>query len=119
MELSGRTLRVAALAVLLRTPSTWSTGAIRRELEADGDRIAGPDPNKTLGDALGREARKGRAVRVSRGWYRAGSIPKTTAWRIRRWRFLLDRPDPRWVDGAWLIPERNRCLKDPMWPGEP
>jgi hypothetical protein len=51
-------------------------------VEADGFRLAGR-PGKTASDALRSEIGRGRVVRVGRGRYTAGSIPRQTKSRIR------------------------------------
>lgn len=40
-------------------------------------------PSKVVSDALRWEVRRGRAVRVARSVYRAGSMPRSTEWWIR------------------------------------
>jgi len=52
-------------------------------VEALGLSIPGRS-SKTVSDALRWEVRKGRAVRLERSRYRAGSIPRSTEWWIRK-----------------------------------
>lgn len=40
--------------------------------------------SKTVSDSLRWEVRKGRVVRVDRSGYRAGSMPRSTEWWIRK-----------------------------------
>lgn len=42
-------------------------------------------PSKAVSDALRTEVSRGRVVRLSRGWYRAGSMPESTGRFLRRW----------------------------------
>lgn len=81
--LRGRALRSAALAILLREDRTMALAEIHRAIHLDGCRVGGANPVKRLADALGYEHRKGRAVRVERGYYRAGRIASSTARRYR------------------------------------
>ena len=80
--LHGLRLRHAALAVLLRAGRPLTIPVILAELSVRGQVPGGANPNKTLADALAVEVRRGRAVRIRRGLYAAGRIPRTTAWRI-------------------------------------
>ncbi len=86
MELYGRVLRHAILALLLSTRRPMSIESILRALESGGDYVGGAYPRKVLADALGHEVTRGRVLRVRRGWYRSGRVPKTTTWRAGRWR---------------------------------
>ena len=51
-------------------------------LEEEGFDL-GPRPSKAVSDALRREARWSRVVRISRDVYGPGVMPRSTAWRIR------------------------------------
>lgn len=53
------------------------------KVEAFGLPISGR-ASKTVSDSLRGEVRKGRVVRVERSRYRAGSMPRSTEWWIRR-----------------------------------
>lgn len=101
--LRGRSLREAALAVLLA--HAGAPVSIRETLEAfdrRGCEVMGGHPEKTLSDGLRYEMSKGRALRVSRGVYRINAMPRTTAWRIRRrWGLRC------WADARWH-PHRTR-----------
>ena len=87
-HLWGRHLRYASLAVLLRARRPMSVAELRGNLEGLGFDIIGHRPVKTLADALGHEAARGRVIRVDRGRYRIGTIPPrihaSVAWASRR-----------------------------------
>lgn len=80
---SGLVLR-SALVVLLaeaRRPMTVAAlcdGLVRLGLEVEGR------PSKAVSDALRWEVARGRVVRVARGSYQLGHLPRTTAWRMRQ-----------------------------------
>ncbi|HEX4867362.1 MAG TPA: hypothetical protein VFV32_07015 [Acidimicrobiales bacterium] len=89
MDLSagpGRPLRALELRHLL----TWhihqhGTLTVRQLiglLETDGFSTLGR-PSKAVSDALRWEVGRGRIVRMGRGRYAAGRVPRTTAGRIR------------------------------------
>lgn len=80
--LHGLKLRHAALAALLRVSRPLTVSQVLAELASCGHVPGGAHPNKTLADALAVEVRRGRAVRLRRGLYGVGRIPRTTAWRI-------------------------------------
>jgi hypothetical protein len=87
----GRSLRHAALVVLLRSGVPRSPTAVLRQLEAAGYSVAGENPVKTVADALGYEVRIGRLRRPCRGQYAIGALPKVTAHRVRRrWQEATD-----------------------------
>jgi hypothetical protein len=44
----------------------------------------GAASNKSVSDLLRTKISRGRVVRVSRGVYRVGSVPRSTAWHIQR-----------------------------------
>jgi hypothetical protein len=96
LELRGRTLRHAALAVLLRARRPLTLPEIHRALHVGGYAIAGSTPVKTLADALGYEHSRGRARRVRRGVYELGEL---TPARRRR---VLQRGDDLSHDVARL-----------------
>ncbi len=58
-------------------------GALVRVLADDGFTVSGR-PSKTVSDALRWEVRRGRIVRLARGRYAPGRMPRGTAHRIRR-----------------------------------
>jgi hypothetical protein len=81
--------RRAVLAVLVRArPESRTIAEITAALERAG---SVPPDNKTLADLLANLVRSGRVVRVSRGCYRAGSLSRSTEWRVLNWRLLADR----------------------------
>lgn len=82
--LAGLRLRHAALCVLLLAGRPLTVAQLLRALSDRGHTVAASYPNKALADALAVEVRRGRAVRVRRGLYAAGTIPRTTAWRLRQ-----------------------------------
>ena len=94
MELYGRDLRYAIVAMLLGAPGPLDIDEILRRIDAAGDVVAADYPRKVVADALGHEVLRGRLVRVGRGTYGLGKIPRTTAWRIGRWRrYALQREE--------------------------
>lgn len=88
IALYGHGIRQAALAVLILARG-WPPLSIGIILDRMAERqcvICADRPERVLSDALGHEVRKGRAVRVSRGWYRAGQLSRTTERRyLHRW----------------------------------
>jgi hypothetical protein len=83
--------RLLVWGVELRYLLTWyladsglvlSVTDLVRLMEADGLAVEG-EANKVVSDALRWEIRKGRAVRVGRGRYRCGVMPRQTKSRIR------------------------------------
>jgi hypothetical protein len=80
----GRTLRHAALAVLLAAGRPLSPGEVLGRLEAMGFTVAGPRAGKRLANALAHEVARGRLRRPARGRYATAAIPKVTASRVRR-----------------------------------
>lgn len=67
VDLYGRALRHAALAVLLGAASPTSVAGVLAGIERMGRRVDAPYPAKALADALRYEVRMGRVRRVSRG----------------------------------------------------
>lgn len=75
-------LRHLLLDELLRARgSDRSIADLVGALRAGGFVVAG-HPAKTVSDALRTELTRGRAVRVARGRYAVGLIPRTTRWRL-------------------------------------
>ena len=81
--LAGLRLRHAALSALLLAGRPLTVPQILQALSDRGHTVAADYPNKALADALAVEVRRGRVVRVRRGLYAPGTIPHTTAWRLR------------------------------------
>ncbi len=104
-DLRGKNLRYSLLTLL------WQHGPatipeLRGRLESLGLVIGGRDPNKTIGDVLRWEFKKGRVIRLERGRYAALPRPDTTTRRHRdRLRDLVDeaavrsRAADRAIDG--------------------
>jgi len=85
--IAGRELRWV-LTVYLFEGRTMSVQALVRALEDDGFAVLGR-PSKVVSDALRWEIRRGRVVRLGRGRYAAGRMPKQTlSWRRARVREL-------------------------------
>lgn len=82
--LRGRSLRRAALAVLLRAGRPLQVGEVLTAIEAWGRRVDAEYPRKALADALAYEHDRGWARRVRRGTYAVGTISKTSRWRVLR-----------------------------------
>ena len=79
----GRDLRYVLTWTLLEAGTTLSVRELLRRVEAAGFVVSGR-PSKTVADALRWEIARGRVVRVGRGLYRAGVVPRQTKSRIRR-----------------------------------
>ena len=86
-----RALRESALAVLIHSGRPMAVGDILAAIEANGCFVDAAQPHKAVADALGHQWMHGRVVRRGWGVYQVGTIPRTTAWRIRR----------RWAARAW------------------
>ncbi|MGH9116048.1 MAG: hypothetical protein ACRDWW_09500, partial [Acidimicrobiales bacterium] len=90
----GIDLRHAALGLLDGAGRPCTIPELLGSFYNRGLAVEGRRPAKALADALAHEARKGRAVRVSRGRYQLGTMPSRTRRRIRR--------------RLWLTPHRPR-----------
>ena len=85
--ITGRELRWV-LTDYLFGARVMSLRALVDALEADGFLVSGR-PSKVVSDALRWEVRRGRVVRLGRGKYAAGSMPKQTlSWRRARVRAI-------------------------------
>lgn len=60
-----------------------SVAELARLLDVDGFVVWGR-PSKVVSDALRWEVRRGRVVRLGRGRYAPGRMPRGTAYRIRK-----------------------------------
>ncbi|HET9076266.1 MAG TPA: methylmalonyl-CoA mutase family protein [Acidimicrobiales bacterium] len=76
----GRDLRCAIVALMLGSGRTWTVGDVVAALRHRG---LVPPAAKVVADAMGHEAGRGRIIRVERGMYRAGYVPRRTRTRIR------------------------------------
>jgi hypothetical protein len=86
--------------------SMVSLAELVRRVEAEGFAIAGR-ASKTVSDALRWEVGRGRVVRIGRGLYRFGVMPRQTKSRIRhRVAELRQRVVARWRDTP-LLPPRS------------
>lgn len=83
MQLSGLDLRYALTTVLLRAGVPLTVPELVHALERDGFR-SWERPSKAVSDALRWEIGRGRVVRVRRGVYVVGAMPKQTRSRITR-----------------------------------
>ena len=83
MLLSGLELRYALTLVLIRSGVPLTVRELVRSLERDGFTCVEPS-SKSVSDALRWEIGRGRVVRVRRGVYVVGSMPKQTRSRITR-----------------------------------
>ncbi len=83
MQLSGLDLRYALTTVLLRAAVPLTIPELQRALGRDGFTCSGR-PSKEISDALRWEIGRGRVVRVRRGVYVVGHMPKQTRSRIVR-----------------------------------
>lgn len=80
---SGVQLRYAICVCLLDAQVPLTLPEVVAGLEELGVPVPGRT-SKTVSDALRWEVRKGRAVRLARSLYRAGSMPRSSEWWIRR-----------------------------------
>lgn len=79
------------LTLYLREVGTASVSELVIALERDGYEVAGR-PSKVVSDALRWEIGKGRVIRVGRGRYQTGTIPRSTlGWIQRRVQRLDER----------------------------
>ena len=74
LPVRGRSLRYAAVGVLVRAGEPLTLPDIHRRLHLSGYRIDGEHQVKQLADALGYEHRRGRAHRIERGVYGVGEL---------------------------------------------
>jgi hypothetical protein len=79
----GLELRYVLTWYLVEAGGVLSVGDLVRRLRSDGLAVTG-QANKVVADALRWEVGKGRAVRVARGRYRRGVMPRQTKSRIRK-----------------------------------
>lgn len=83
MQISGLDLRYALTTLLLRARVPLTVTELVRALEREGFTCSGR-PSKDVSDALRWEIGRGRVVRVRRGVYVIGHMPKQTRSRITR-----------------------------------
>lgn len=79
----GARLRHILSVSLLDEQRVMTVAELVVKVEAFGLPIPGR-ASKTVSDSLRSEVRKGRVARVERSRYRAGSMPSSTEWWIRR-----------------------------------
>ena len=80
-EISGRDLRYLLTHHLLEGARPASIRELVRVVDRAGFVLCGR-PSKAVSDALRRDVAMGRVVRLSRGWYGPGRMPKQTrSWR--------------------------------------
>lgn len=115
IPLVGQSLRYR-LSLEIRQAGELTVAELVRRLAADGCTLEGR-PSKVISDALRWEAAHGRVIRVARGRYRTGRIPRSTRWwmlrTLQRWATahhnLRDRPTtmelPESPDPVPLDPE--------------
>jgi hypothetical protein len=102
VPVTGLNLRYVLSWQLVEAGSMVSLSELVRRVTAEGFAIAGR-ASKTVSDALRWEVGRGRAVRIGRGLYRAGVMPRQTKSRIRhrvaelRQRVVATRRDTPWL----------------------
>jgi hypothetical protein len=79
---TGVDLRYLLTWCLVEAGAAMSVGDLVRSVDGDGFVVVG-QANKTIADALRWEIGHGRVVRVGRGLYRSGAMPRQTKSRIR------------------------------------
>lgn len=84
MQLSGIELRYALTVALVRAGGPLTVTELVRTLERDGFSFGDRRASKEVSDALRWEIGRGRVVRLRRGVYVAGHMPKQTRSRIRQ-----------------------------------
>lgn len=82
-RLTGLSLRYALIIHLVDARRVLTTRELVAAIEATGFEVRGR-PSKSVSDALRWEVRRGRAVRVGRGSYKAGTVARQTVWRMRQ-----------------------------------
>lgn len=82
-RLSGTALRHHLTVLLIEAQVERSIGDLVRLIDDEGFTVSGR-PSKTISDTLRWEVRHGRARRIGRGRYVAGSMPKSTRSYLRR-----------------------------------
>lgn len=130
VEVRGRALRFVLVDELMAVPE-MSVAQLAAAVAEHGFTLGGR-ASKVISDALRWEVRRGRVVRLRRGWYAFRRAPASTARRIRRlaseardwvaalrggrtprptpcdpraprWRAAVHLPDaPPWWDLGWL-----------------
>ena len=113
---TGRHTREAVLAVLLEVGRPLTIEQILAYLESSRVRIGQvAQPNKAVSDVMRYQARLGRVIRMGRGLYRAGPMPRTTDWRMRA--RLRDRS---WPWAFWEVADSRKEQPGPVrsaaWP---
>lgn len=83
MRLDGRRLRRVLVVWLMDARRPMSVGELAALLARAGLSVRGR-PGKVISDALRWEVRRGRVLRLGRGRYQVGAVPRTTGWRIRK-----------------------------------
>ena len=84
VELRSLDLRSLLVLSLLRCGRPMAVVELERAVAAAGFRAGPGRPGKAISDVLRAEVARGRAVRVGRGRYAAGSVAKVTRHRMRR-----------------------------------
>ena len=113
IPLAGQTLRYRLSLEILQA-GELTVAELVRLLAADGCTIGGR-ASKVISDALRWEVGHGRVVRVARGRYRTGRIPRSTQWWMLR---TLQRRAARQDPNRAISPDRT----DPAplaWRGHP
>lgn len=82
-RISGTALRHAICVCLLDAKAPLTLAEVVARLEELAVLVPGR-ASKTVSDALRWEVRHGRAIRLRRSVYQAGSMPRSTEWWIRR-----------------------------------
>ena len=77
----GLELRYLLTALLIESGRPVPVDELVERIRADGFRLPGR-PGKVVSDALRWDVRRGRVVRVDRGVYRVGTVPRQTKSRI-------------------------------------
>ncbi len=81
--LRGRPLRYVLVQIMYETHTPMSIPELIEACEAAGVIFDGR-ASKIISDALRWEVRRGRIIRLGRGIYIRGVVPRGTLWRIRK-----------------------------------
>lgn len=100
-RIAGTALRHAICVCLLEANAPLTLSEVVAGLEHLAVVVPGR-ASKTVSDALRWEVRNGRAIRVRRSVYQAGSMPRSTEWWIRRQvasrhSLVAQRPANKWA----------------------
>ena len=83
MQIDGRQVRRVLVTWLMQSERPLTVPELAQRLADAGLSVTGR-PGKVVSDSLRWELARGRVVRVARGSYRIGLVPRSTAYKIMR-----------------------------------